>query len=238
MAGGVTTLFVTHNMNTIASLCNRAYMFDTGKIHTEGAPRHVTLSYHSLLREREHAKQGKKTPKHEKKPDKPAAVKQPDPAKAQTQEGEQRYGLGTAKIVDYRVYDHEGMETCAIETGKPFSVWMRVTFAGDVENPCFGMMLRNPQGQNLLGIHSFHERRMHFGAKKDGDEVDVIFEGDMLLNPGNYTLNLGVSDHVTDHEFKSLDARNPVAILEVYGKAFSYGLIHNQGRIVVEDSEL
>lgn len=235
MSGGVTTLFVTHNMNTISSLCNRAYMIDGGKVYTEGAPKEVTLAYYTLQREREHARQGKANPPRAKVAVEATVTRKPDARKAQTQEEEQRYGLGTAKIVDYRIYNHEGIETVALETGKSFSVWMRVVFDGDVENPCFGMMIRNLQGQNLLGVHSFHEQRMNFGAKKNGDEMSVIFESEMLLNPGKYTMTIGVADHETDLEFKSLDVRNHIVALDVYGKEFSYGLIHTTGKVIAEE---
>ena len=234
MAKGVTTLFVTHNMNTISSFCSCAYMLDGGKIFTEGDPEDVTLAYYTLQREREHARQKKsKGTSHQVAP---ASVvkKAPNPAKALTHDGEQRYGLGTAKIVDYRVFNDKGQESIALQTGKQFSVWMRVVFEGDVENPCLGMMIRNLQGQNLLGIHSFHERRMNFGKRTDGDEICATFRGEMVLNPGKYSLNLGVSDHKTDLDFKSLDARNILTVLDVYGKEFPYGLIHTKGEIILD----
>ena len=232
MSGGVTTLFVTHNMNTISSFCSRAYMLDGGKVYYHGAPKEVTLAYYKLQREREHARQGKVCPIAEIKPVTPRDSVQ---MKAETRDGEQRYGLQTARIVDYGVYNHNGDETVALETGRTFTVWMRVIFDGDVDNPCLGMMLRNLQGQNLLGVHSFHERRMNFGAKRQGDEIGVTFTGEMVLNPGKYTLNLGVSDHVTDLDFKSLDARNNIVVLDIFGKQFSYGLIHSNAEISVED---
>ena len=57
----------------------------------------------------------------------------------------------------------------------------------------------------------------------------------MLLNPGSYTLSLGVADCVTDYDFKSLDARNNIESIVVYGKTFAYGLIHNNGKIIISD---
>jgi teichoic acid transport system ATP-binding protein len=238
MSGGVTTLFVTHNMNTISSLCNRAYMFDGGQVYAQGNPKDVTLAYYRLQREREHVRQGKAKAAPVIPKEKVTIKRQSDPIKIKTQEGEQRYGLETAKLVDFRIYNHEGNETLVLETGKTFSVWTRVVFYGDVENPSFGMIIRNLQGQNLLGVHSFHEKRMYFGKKKHGDEMDVTFESEMLLNPGKFTMSIGVADHVTDLDFKSLDVRNHIAALDVFGKEFSYGLIHATGRVIVEEEGL
>jgi len=96
------------------------------------------------------------------------------------------------------------------------------------------VMIRNPQGQNLLGIHSYHERRISFGEKKEGDELSVTLESEMLLNPGNYTLNIGIADHATDYDYKSIDVRNNIAAIAVYGQEFSYGLVHNPGKVSLE----
>jgi hypothetical protein len=95
-------------------------------------------------------------------------------------------------------------------------------------------MIRNPQGQNLLGIHSYHERRMDLGEKKEGDELCITLESEMLLNPGNYTMSIGIADHNTDYDYRSIDVRNHVARIDVLGKDFCYGLIHNPGKVTLE----
>jgi len=229
MAGGVTTLFVTHNMNTISSLCNYAYMLDGGKVFAQGPPNEVTQSYFRLQREREHTRQEKTATANKPTGD---SVK-PLPQAEKKPEGE-RFITGIAKITDFKVFNHDDEETVALKTGSKFSVWMRVVFGGGVENPCVGMMIKNLQGQNLLGVHSYHERRMCFGIKQPGDEMSVTFTCKMLLNPGRYMLNLAVSEHITDTEYKSIDIQNNIAVLEVFGKEFAFGLIDNDGSVVVK----
>jgi len=238
MAGGVTTLFVTHNMNTVKTLCDNALFIDGGKIIANGSARDVTFAYYTMQREREHARQAKARPEPAKEITGPVTKKKDDPTRALLQEGEQRFGLGTAKIVNFRIYDHEGVETLALETGKPFFVWIKVIFYGEVVNPAFGMIIRNPQGVNLLGVHSYHEKRMNFGPKKNGDEMAITFESEMLLNPGRYTLSIGIADHETDLEYRSIDVRNCIAALDVFGKQFSYGMIHADGKISIEEEDL
>ncbi|OGL45994.1 MAG: hypothetical protein A2W05_01160 [Candidatus Schekmanbacteria bacterium RBG_16_38_10] len=141
-----------------------------------------------------------------------------------------------AEIVDFKVYNHEGIETMSLETGQKFRVWMKIEFYDEVKNPAVGIMIRNPQGQNLLGIHSYHERRMNFGEKREGDVLCVSLESVMILNPDNYTLSLGIADVESDYDFKSIDVRNNVAVIPVYGKQVFFGLIDNPGRIIIENS--
>lgn len=238
MAGGVTTLFVTHNMNTITTLCNRAYMLDSGKIYVEGAPKEVSLAYYRLQREREHARQGKTSVRMVEPPkDKGQLEPQQSSVRADAAPGEERFGLGTARIVDFRIYNHDDRETNALETGMKFSVRAEIEFYGNVQNPAVGVMFKNPQGQALLGIHSYCDNRVCFGAKKSGDRLVLTFESVMLLNPGTYLMNIGLADHETDHEYKNIDSRHNVASISVYGKEFSYGLINNPGIALEEKND-
>lgn len=45
--GGRTILFVSHNMATITSLCDRCVLLDSGRIAADGAPSEVILTYYS-----------------------------------------------------------------------------------------------------------------------------------------------------------------------------------------------
>ena len=232
---GATIIFVTHATQTFQNLCNYGLLLDNGTHFAEGQPKDVSQIYYKLQRDREHAYQERLKKRETEKVEKIEEQKPASTSKTATMDGEFRFGIKTAQIVDFKVFNHEDIETLSLETGKKFKVWMRIEFHGDVKNPAVGVMLRNPQGQNLLGIHSYHERRMDLGEKKEGDELSVTLESEMLLNPGNYTLSIGIADHNTDYDYRSIDVRNHIAGINVLGKGFCYGLIHNPGRIILED---
>jgi len=235
MDGGVTTLFVTHNMNTVTTLCNKAYMIDGGRIRSVGPPKEVTLAYYRLQREREHARKEKTlvTQSLITENAKQAPVKRPGSSRAQTQPCEERFGIGLAKIVDFKVLNEDGIETDSLETGCKFSVKVDIEFNGEVKNPAVGVMFKTAQGQALLGIHSYHGNRIDYGPKKAGDHLSLIFESTMSINPGKYLMNIGIADHETDHEYTNIDSRHNVFSINVVGKEFSWGLINNSG-IVIE----
>ena len=46
---GVTILFVSHDINTVKSICNRAYLIDAGCILEQGDPKDVCIKYFSLI---------------------------------------------------------------------------------------------------------------------------------------------------------------------------------------------
>jgi ABC-type polysaccharide/polyol phosphate transport system ATPase subunit len=230
MKEGVTTLFVTHNIGNIATLCDRAFLLDSGAIFAEGNPKDVTITYFELQRKREHQARSQQLRKTTV-----AATEVAADFKSSKTSNEHRFGSQVAQLVDYKILDHNGRETLALETGKEFKIWVRVAFNGEVTNPTVGVMIRNAQGQNLLGIHTYLERGMHLGKKGSGDELSAILESEMLLNPGKYTISIGIADHDTDLEYKSLDSRNNIVGIDVFGKSFSYGLIHNPSRVTVID---
>jgi hypothetical protein len=200
----------------------------------EGEPKDVSQIYFKLQRDREHAYQEKLKKRQTEKPAASEEIKPLSSNKTATMDGEFRFGLNTAQIVDFKVFNHEDVETYSLETGKKFKVWMKVIFHGEVKNPALGILIKNPQGQNLLGLHSYHEKRLNFGVKKEGDQLTVTFESLMLLNPGRYTMTLTISDHSSDYEYKSLDVRNNVVGIGVYKKTIAFGLIHNNCDITIE----
>lgn len=233
MERGITTLFVAHNMNTITSLCSRAIMLDAGNVYADGSPKDVTHIYYELQRKREHEKK-----EREKARQKEGAPTKPQSSLFRTSKLDQeyRFGLRTAEITDFQITDHKGQETLTLETGETFSVRMRIQFHEDVSDPAFGMIIRNPQGQNLLGVHSYHQKRMSFGPKKKGEVLFVTASSTMLLNPGKYLISLSIAEHATDFEYLNIDARTNAAAIDVVGdKAVYYGLVNNPGEIFIEE---
>ncbi len=222
---GVSILLVTHDMATFQSFCDRGILLHEGAVVSTGPASRVAMQYYELVREAEHARQ--RVVKAE-----PVAVGPPRPAlesaRASDQDGEYRFGSGGARIVDYRVMDRHRQEVDALEVDQPFKVFVRVQCLGDVRNLAVGMMFRNPQGQNLMGMHSFVEHRVNFGPRVAGDIVDIECTQKMLLNPGQYLLHLAIADCKTDHDFVSLDNRSNLQKVSVYGIPLGYGLIHTR----------
>ncbi len=47
--GGVTTIFVSHNLNVVREICHRTIWLDEGEIKAEGEPEKVINEYLALL---------------------------------------------------------------------------------------------------------------------------------------------------------------------------------------------
>lgn len=230
MNRGVTTLFVTHDMNTVNTLCDYAIMLDEGQVFTQGKAQLVTLQYYQFMREREQARQAAaKAPKSEEKSAQPKSIGKMRAEIAQkTTEEDYRYGTGAARIVEYALLNSTNEETNAIRCGETFTVRVKAEFIEKVDNPCFGFTLSNTAGQNLLAVHTFHDAETPIGTKQKGDALTVEMETAMLLNPGRYLLSIGIADHRTALDFTNIDTRKNISTLEVFGKEYSYGVIHHQ----------
>lgn len=226
---GTTTLFVTHDIGTFQNLCQRGYMLDGGRLFAQGRPAQVAMQYYELMRVSEHARQRNEVAG----PERGAEVReelqaQVDEIRAKSAEGEYRFGTGAARIVDYVVRNADGAETASLEIGKPFQVTVTVQFHDYVENVALGVMFRNAQGQNLMGMHSYVEHRVSFGAHDTGEQLAITCEQTMLLNPGDYLLSVGLADCRSDYDFTSLDNRSNLAKISVVGKPLGYGLVHTR----------
>lgn len=224
---GTTTLFVTHDTGTFQNLCDYGHLLHHGMLFSSGRPARVAMQYYELVRESEHARQrlaassagDAEQVQHELR-------RREEEIKGKTGTGEYRFGTGAARIVDYCVMNAEGQETSALHVGEPFRIVVTVEFYDYVENIAIGVMFRNAQGQNLMGMHSYVEHRVNFGPHDAGDRLDIGCEQTMLLNPGDYLLHVSIADCRSDYDFTSLDYRDQLAKISVIGKPLGYGLIH------------
>lgn len=239
MSSGVTTLFVSHDANSINTLCGWALMLEDGRIFTKGKPQVVTLQYYQVMRETEHAKQVARgvisvdDDVNQKNKLKEAI----EGIQAKTSEEDYRYGTGIARIIDYEICDSKQRNNTVIKCGEHFSVRVKVEFYGSVGNPCIGFGLSNVAGQMLLAFNSFHDGPYYFGEKNRGDILEVEFETVMLLNPGKYLFSVGVAEHRTHSDFTNYEARKNVCTVEVYGKEVGFGLIHHEAVVRVVTPE-
>jgi len=230
MSGGVTTLFVSHDVNFINTFCERAIMLEGGHLFSQGKSQLVTLQYYQFLRELEHSRQFYKkiTDENATESDENQLEFISEKIKNKKSENDFRYGTGTAKIIDYAIINSKKQKSTMIKCGERFYLRMKVEFLGKVLNPVLGFGLSDVAGQNLQAFNTFHSGPYIFGEKNKGDVLEVEIEMDMLLNPGKYLVMIAVVDQKTHSDFTNLDTRKNICAIEVYGKEVGYGLIHHE----------
>ncbi len=146
---------------------------------------------------------------------------------------EYRFGSHEAVIDDFRLLDADGRPCQALRVGERFSVELDVTVLAPLVDLAAAIMFRNAQGQNLFGANTRYDGPVPVGPLVPGARFRIAIAMEMLLNPGEYLLHLGLAECKSDHVYVSLDNRDKVGVVTVHGKPVSYGLIHHRPAFTV-----
>jgi lipopolysaccharide transport system ATP-binding protein len=251
---GVSTLFVTHDLGTFQALCDYGYLLDEGTLLSEGAPDHLAAQYYNLSQEHEMRRQRRASAPAARAsapavPDPavvPGAGEAPGPGADAARDGpvvsiddarraiaakdastEYRFGSHDAVIEDFRLLDAQGHPCQALRVGERFTVELDVAVLAPLSDLAAAIMFRNAQGQNLFGANTRYDGPVPIGPLVAGARFRISIGMEMLLNPGEYLLHLGLAECRSDHVYVSLDNRDKVGVVTVHGKPVSYGLVHH-----------
>jgi len=208
---GVTICFVSHDVNAVQNICDEAALLDRGRLMDRGAPKHVIQHYQTIVAERIARgadAQGGPTDFHSiGAPETSAGV------------GEQRFGTFEAQIVRTDVCDSRGRSIKRLASGDAVTFTMDVEFHKDIENPVFGILLRNRYGVEVFGTNSYL-RHEETGLFRRGETVRVFFRAPLNIGLGSYTASFAV--HTPAAHF--YDYRLDNMVFEVVGPIPSIGI--------------
>lgn len=226
---GTTLLLVSHDIETVKKLCDRALFIKDGTLAQWGPAKQVCDEYERFLFGA--SKGGGSAIK------KSATTEHTDQARfdpSLVAGCEMVYGNGKADIEACWLADSTGRHVNVVESGTPFSWRYRVRFNEDVESPVFAMMLKTREG---VALYSIDSTKMNLAKTtfQAGDTMEVVFDLKNPLAPGVYYLNCGVRLDGSDGvEF--LSRRVDAALLRVTAGATSSvisGLLEMQARMTV-----
>ncbi len=231
---GAALLFVSHDIETVKKLCDRALFIKEGQLAHYGKAKPVCDEYERYLFG------------HRSNPPKSStdAAAKPAPEAARFDPSliascETSYGNGNADIISCWIEDMNGQRINVVEAGMPFRWRYRVRFNHDTEKPIFAMMLKTREGVAIYGIDSIG-LKMALEQACVGDEFDVFFDLNNVLAPGIYYLNCGVRIE-TSIGAQFLSRRVDSAILRVTANncsTVSIGLIDLGASLNIHRTEL
>jgi ABC-type polysaccharide/polyol phosphate transport system ATPase subunit len=208
---GVTICFVSHDVNAVQNICDEAVLLDRGRLLDRGAPKHVIQHYQTIVAERIARGadvQGGPTDFHSI-----------GAAETSAGVGEQRFGTFEAQIVRTDVRDSRGRAIKQLQSGDNVTFTMDVEFHKDIENPVFGVLLRNRYGIEVFGANSYL-RHEETGAFHRGQTARVSFHLPLNIGVGSYTASFAV--HTPAAHF--YDYRLDNMVFEVVGPIPSIGI--------------
>ncbi|TWG38863.1 lipopolysaccharide transport system ATP-binding protein [Acidovorax delafieldii] len=209
-AAGTTLLFVSHDIDAIKKICNRALFINQGTLVISGASKQVCDEYERyLFGDRKVGGENKREFQINLK----SAIEASHFDQSLAVSCEIIYGNGQADIEACWLADTDGCRINVVESGIPFQWCYRVRFIEDVKNPIFAMMLKTREGVALYGTDSTLDE-LSDTDYKSGDVVQVCFSLKNQLAPGIYYLNCGVRIE-GEHGAEFLSRRVDSALLRV-----------------------
>jgi lipopolysaccharide transport system ATP-binding protein len=215
---GVTIVYVSHDTNTVAGVCDRAIFLDRGRLVADGPPKDVIHLYLLNVAER--------LTTLRERGDIAAAFHEVGAVEMTSEANEKRFGSFQARITDIHLEDETGRAIEKIVSGGPLRVRMIVRFDCDITDPVFGVMVKNRFGVEMFGTNT-NLQRISTGTYGDGTAAEVVFDFPMQLGTGVYTVSCAV--HTAGGHF--FDYRVDARILEVLGPLETIGVVNLPTRI-------
>jgi ABC-type polysaccharide/polyol phosphate transport system ATPase subunit len=196
---GRTILFVTHDMSAVERFCDRAMLLDKGKMLELGEPATVARRYNELNFGR--------------------AIHELTEAPP---EEEHRTDYRDADIVDGWFEDTDGARVPSIAHRERCFACVEVHFNADVDDPIFGITLRNDVGATVFATTTAFEYG-NTGRFEAGDTVVVRLRFETWLTRTSYKLTPSVARAGMGAD--AIDVRPDVATLVIHGGQFTTGVV-------------
>ncbi len=224
---GKTILFVSHNINSVAQICNSAILLHHGRIRAEGEPGAVINDYSKVLT-------GNSLP--QKKSIYPV-VKQSSVSKQQSirqkiiseeeefdlqSENEYSYGGEKGVIKGFQILDEEGKEALSLISGKFYRIQYTVHAIHSLVSPIYTFKFRNAKRQEIYGTNTFFAK-IPTEDLEPGEKVRVQFKLEVNLIPGVYFISVGCTRF--DHgQLEVIHRRYDIKEVRVHSSDGAFGI--------------
>ena len=256
---GVTLLFVSHDMGTVRTLCDKAIVLDQGRLRYEGPSVRAVETYHSVR-----ARQLGAVTIHAPETPQPTAMPNPSKLSANAQQqppsqpealtdaateepvsdstdGNQphhmmieRYGNAKGQLVSYTINGQERCPEVLIESGGILNVTLEFSIAESIDKPFAAIMLRTWRGTELFGNNTTFANTP-LDPAHPGKRIKVHFSQRIHLNNGQFLLTLTLAEWGEGGEVVYVDRKVNAVMVIVHNGPYPYaGLCNMEGTVVVE----
>jgi lipopolysaccharide transport system ATP-binding protein len=177
-ASGGSIVFVSHDMNTVKTLCDSAIMLDHGRMIDCGEPKDVVDFYQNMILKKSH--QG----------DVPVQVKKIEKEKNVNNSS---ISTGEVELVSFKIYNEKGEEISYIESEKVIKIIYKVKALKDLDEPHYGLMIRNNRGLSVFETNTYC-MKLRTDKLSRGQTAKIEWVMDFPLSPGTYSFSVGVAN--------------------------------------------
>jgi ABC-type polysaccharide/polyol phosphate transport system ATPase subunit len=197
--GGMTIIFVSHDLDSVRKLCTHVAWLEHGNVRTEGPTDVVVNDYLAYMI----TLQAHKTPS--------------------TDLGQQRFGTYEAEITGVEFLDAEGRVRDAFLTSDHMVVRIHYDAHQRIEGPVFGVAFYDSKNINLTGPNTQFSGYTIDAIEGKG-AVDMTVEELPFLD-GTYRVTAAIYDETRIHPFDSHEKRYRFSVIPG-GVHEQYGMIH------------
>ncbi len=212
---GRTTIFVSHDMGAVKSMCQWVVLLDRGVILEQGTAEKVSDEY----LKRAKARGNEKLSTFER-----GTSAYP------------RWGTGEIETLDVEMLDPAGDPSLVFQPGEPFRIRVRYKVHRAVRNPVFGFGLYRSDGTYVNGAnHHWRQKPIEIDEAVPGETgvVEMKFDALPLLS-GSYYLTTFLYDH-SKAAPTAIDHREHVLSFEVVDvRRLQHGLLFLPSRWTLE----
>jgi energy-coupling factor transporter ATP-binding protein EcfA2 len=173
---GITVLFVSHSLETIANTCSQAVWLDRGQVRMAGDIHKVTDAYYAYSLERSLGRS-----RH-------------------ALDTENRYGSGEARVIAVEFLDVSGKPVLSTPTNSAITVRMHYLTNRRMEQPAFGLAFHHlATGAHMTGPNNIVDHYTISSIEGNG-HVDYHIPSLPFL-PGDYSLTTAIYDREIVHQY-------------------------------------
>lgn len=192
LSNGTSLLYVSHDIEGIKKLCNRAIFLKHGALESIGAAKGVCDAYEKYLFGSDSRNSEGKQSGHSRNIQAHGHL---DPGLVS--ECEMSYGDGRAVIERVWLENANGQLVNVLSSSEPFSVHYCVQFLDSIVTPVFATMIKTREGVAIYGTDTTRVE-VHPPEVFPGTVLHVKFVLQSVLAPGTYYLNCGVREDRQD----------------------------------------
>ncbi|MCJ7602520.1 MAG: ABC transporter ATP-binding protein [Desulfobulbaceae bacterium] len=169
---GGSIVFVSHEMNAVKVLCDKAILLEKGEIIGSGDPESVINSYNFLI----------------------ASISQKEKIKKDSAAASS-YGNGAVTINKISLQDENGKEADIFFSGQPLTISLTIHARENLDDLTVGILIRDRLGQDIFGTNTFHLDQQLSLQKNQICSISFQFD-QVNIGPGKYSLT--VAAHSSD----------------------------------------
>ena len=233
---GVTIVFVSHDLEALRSLADRAVWMQHGRVRMTGRPDEVVFAYTAEMVTRDNRESGSgesarlPLPLSEELELSDEAISRIPAFVVSLPNVDRRYGNAKARVEGIGIYSKDGHPASSVAQGDRLCVRISVEFLEDVERPNVGFMLRNRLGEDVTGTNVMFEGE-HLPPARAGTRLSVDFVMDLpLLQKGFYHFSPAVADGTLDH-YEICDWIENASAVEVVQRTVTHGQLRIPMRV-------